>query len=200
MKVLLVGASGTIGSAVHKALMSEHEVITANHHSKSNVKVDLNDHRSIKLMFESVGKLDAIISTAGNGQLLPLHQHSDEDYQSVLHNKLMGQVNLFRYGVEYLNEGGSVTLTSGRAHREPMPGTSSIAMGTAAIEGFVKAASVELEGIRLNVVSPAVVKESLERLGFEMPGAVTAAHTANAYVAALEGGYQGQVLQSSDYV
>ncbi|MBQ4835802.1 short chain dehydrogenase [Pseudoalteromonas luteoviolacea] len=199
MKVLLIGASGTIGSAVHNALLPQHEVITANHSSNSDIKVDLNDHQSIKNMFSKTTKVDAIICTAGNGQLKPLHQHSDEDFTNVLHNKLMGQVNVFRFGVKYLNEGGSVTLTTGRAHREQIPGSSSIAMATAALEGFISAASIESKNIRLNAVSPAPVQESLAKLGFELPNAVSASDTAKAYLDALNGTFHGQIIQTSDY-
>lgn len=200
MKILLIGASGTIGSAVHSALNAQHKIITASRNPNSDIQVDLDDHSSIHQMYERVGKLDAIICTAGNGKLLPLHEHTDEDYQSVLHNKLMGQVNLVRYGLAYLNDGGSITLTTGQAHREPIPNTTNIAIATAGLEGFIKSASIELNNVRLNAVSPAVVKESLELLGFDLPGAVSAANTAKAYVSAVEGNAHGEIIQSSDYV
>ncbi len=200
MTILLIGASGTIGRAVHQALAQHHKVITANYQSDSDLKVDLNDHASIKHLFEQAGKVDAIVCTAGNGQLLPLSQHKDEDFDSILHNKLMGQINLFRYGQPYLSQGGSVTLTTGTASRAPMPGTSSISMATAALEAFVKAASLELTDVRLNAVSPGFVKESMEQFGFDSSQGISAADTAKAYVTAVEGDYHGQVLDTHHFV
>ncbi len=200
MKILLIGSSGIIGSAVYQALAQAHEVITANYQSDSDVKVDLDDHSSIKRMFEQVGKVDAIVSAAGNGQMIPLAQHTDEDFTSILHNKLMGQVNLLRYGQFYLNQGGSVTLTTGTASRTPMPGTSSISMATAALEAFVKAASLELADMRLNAVSPSFVKESMKKFGFDSSHGISAADTAKSYVAAVEGDYHGQVLDTPNFV
>lgn len=199
MKILLIGASGTIGSAVFSALERQHEIITASRSESANVQVNLDNHNSIRNMFEQVGYVDAIICTAGNGQLLPLHQHSDEDYHAVLHNKLMGQVNLVRYGLKNLSQGGSITLTSGRAHRDSIPSTTSIAIATAGLEGFINAAKTELTDVRLNAVSPSVVKESIALLGLELPNAISATDTAKAYVEALEGSAHGSVLQSSDF-
>jgi len=199
-KVLLVGASGMLGRAVAKALDENYEVIKANHTTKADVLVDLESNDSIRSMFDQVGEVDAVISTAGNGIFSPYQKLTDADYNSMLQNKLMGQVNLLRLGQKHLKANGSVTLTSGLASRQPMPGTAGISMVTAALESFVSAASLELDTIRVNVVSPAMVKESMELFGFNGSHGISAADTAKAYVASLEGEMHGQTLDTPDYV
>ena len=157
MKILVIGASGTIGSAVVKALQSDHEIISANYNS-GDVQVDLGNPEAIRAMFDKTGSIDAVISTAGLANFTPLNVLQDSDYQLALTNKLMGQINLVRVGREFINKGGSITLTSGILARQPMPGSASISMVNGALESFALAAALEIERFRLNVVAPAFVK------------------------------------------
>ena len=55
-------------------------------------------------MFQAIGKVDGIVSTAGAARFAPLEKLSDEDFRFSLANKLMGQVNLVRIGIDYLND------------------------------------------------------------------------------------------------
>ena len=119
MKVILVGASGTIGSAVAEALADKHEVISASRNGDD--KIDLSDPRSITAMYETVGKIDAVISTAGSGAFGPLDALTDEDFSFGLGNKLMGQINLVRLGRDYVNDNGVFALTSGILAIQPNP-------------------------------------------------------------------------------
>jgi len=199
MKILLVGASGTIGQAVAKALSNNHEVIAANY-SGGDINVDLGDQNSIAAMFEKVGKVDAIISTAGVANFAPLAELTDADYVLALANKLMGQINLLRLGKSYLNENGSVTLTSGILSRQPMQGSAVISMVNGALESYVKAASLELENIRINAVAPIFVKETMAMMGMDTVGGLSAKETANAYLASVTGTMSGQTLDAPDYV
>ena len=199
MKILLVGASGTIGKAVKTALETDHQIIQANY-KDGDVQVDLGNPASITAMFEQVGKLDAVISTAGLANFGPIHTLSEEDYQLALNNKLLGQINLIRLGQEYINEGGSVTLTSGILSRQPMPGSSVISMANGALESYVKAAALEIENIRLNVVAPIFVKETMSMMGMDTEGGLSAADTAKAYVAAVIGDKHGETLDAPAFV
>ncbi|TKB49941.1 short chain dehydrogenase [Ferrimonas sediminicola] len=199
MKVLLIGASGTIGKGIAARLEGKHEVVSANHKG-GDVSVDLANPESIQAMLAQVGKVDAIISAAGVAAFGPLAEQSDADYALALQNKLMGQVNLVRYGAEYLNDGGSITLTSGVLSRQPFPGTASISMVNGALESFVKAAAMELPKIRLNAVAPVFVKETMEAMGMDSSQGVSALDTAKAYVAALEGQMSGETLDIPDYL
>src|SRR5215469_8626125 len=153
-KIIVFGATGTIGVAVVAALSSNFEIIQVSNR-RGNYRADLADASSVKDVFQNVGKIDGIISVAGSARFAPLEKLSDDDFSFSITNKLMGQVNLARIGVEYLNDKGSITLTSGILAQKPMPGSTAISLVNAGLEGFVRAAALELpRGLRINVVSP----------------------------------------------
>ncbi len=199
MKILLVGASGTIGKAVKENLKAHHEIISANY-ANGDVKVDLGDPESIHTMFKAVGHVDAVISTAGVAAFAGLDDLTDLDYQTALNNKLMGQINLLRIGKASINEGGSITLTSGVLSREPMHGSSVISMANGALESFVKAAALEIDSLRVNVVAPVFVKETMAMMGMDTESGLSANDTAKAYIAAVTGNMHGQTLDAPDYL
>lgn len=194
MRILLVGATGTIGSAVAAALSERHEVISASR-SKSEHKVDLADPGSIRKMYQEVGRVDAVICAAGLAKFGPLASLSEDDFQFCLSNKLMGQVNLVRLGFDSVSDAGSFTLTSGVLAQHPMVGSAAISLVNAGLEGFTRAAALEApRGIRVNVVSPPWVTETLVALGMDTSQGTLAATVAQAYVQALEGSQNGEVI------
>jgi NAD(P)-dependent dehydrogenase (short-subunit alcohol dehydrogenase family) len=195
MRILLVGATGTIGQAVAAALGTRHDVIPASR-DKAHEKVDVSDPDSIRALLKRVGRVDAIVSAAGQAVFKPLGELSDEDFAFSIGNKLMGQVNLARFGLASLADNGSVTLTSGVLAQQPMPGSAAISLVNAGLEGFARAAALEASrGIRVNVVSPPWVTETLQAMGWPpVPGALPAAVVARSYVESVEGKMSGQVL------
>jgi len=199
MKILLIGASGTIGQAVETALSHRHEVISANY-SDGDVSVNLSDQTSITRMFDKIGKVDAIISTAGLASFAPLSELKDADYELALTNKLMGQINLYRVGKGFLNNNASITLTSGILSRQPMQGSAVISMANGALESYVKAAALELDNIRINAVAPIFVKETMAMMGMDTEGGLSAKDTAKAYVASVMGTMSGETLDTPDYI
>lgn len=199
MKIMVIGATGTIGKAVAERLGKENEVIAVGY-SDGDLQVDLGSPLSIEELFEKSGPVDAVISTAGLANFGALNDQTDADYQLALNNKLMGQVNLVRIGKDYINAGGSITLTSGILSRQPMPGSASIAMVNGALESYAKAAALELENLRLNVVAPAFVKETMEMMGMDSTHGIPAADTAKAYEVAVNGQMHGKTLDVPDYL
>lgn len=196
MKILAIGANGVIGKAVTTQLKSQHEVITVGY-SKGDIRVDISDKNSIEALFQQVGEVDAIISMAGNGVMAPLQDMTDEGFNTVLNSKVMGQVNLVRIGLKYLKKGGSITLTSGQAANQPSPGTSAIAMGTAAINAFVRTAALELsQNQRVNAVSPSFVKETMELFGMDSTQGICANDVASYYQACIDGQGSGEVFDA----
>jgi NAD(P)-dependent dehydrogenase (short-subunit alcohol dehydrogenase family) len=195
MRILLVGATGTIGQAVVAALAARHDIIPASR-DKAHEKVDLSDPISIRALLKRVGRVDAIISAAGQAAFKPLAELKDEDFAFSIGNKLMGQVNLARFGLATLAENGSVTLTSGVLAQQPIPGSAAISLVNAGLEGFARAAALEApRGIRVNVVSPPWVAETLQAMGWPpVPGALPAAVVARSYVESVEGRMTGQVI------
>ena len=199
MRIILVGASGTIGREVENILKVSHEVVTASR-SSGTLQVDLADPDSIDAMYQQAGSFDALVCTAGSARFGPLAELSYDDYLFSLKNKLMGQANLVRLGQRYINDNGSFTLTSGVLAREPMPGSSAISMVNAGLEGFVQAAQLELpRGVRVNVVSPVWVYETLKAMGRDPSAGMPAAMVARAYLAAITGKMRGAVLDVMNY-
>ncbi len=199
MKVIVIGATGTIGKEVVNLLSSSHEVIGVAHRS-GDFQVDITSKASIDQLYRAVEPFDALISTAGGGRFARLNELTDEDYMWGLTYKLMGQVNLVRMGQEYIKDGGSFTFTSGAAGRYPIPGSSSISMVNAGLEGFVRAAALEMErGVRINVVSPIFVKETAEAMKLNIPKSMPAAKVALSYKVSIESQRNGEVLDVRDF-
>jgi len=194
MRILVVGATGTIGKEIVTALSDQHEVIGATRKS-TPITVDIASIDSIKKMYAVVGQVDAVISAAGDARFKPFDQLTDEDFEYTLHNKLMGQVNLVRYGFGNVRDGGSFTLTSGVLAQQPMPGSGVISLINAGLEGFTRAAALEApRGIRVNVVSPPWVTETLRSYGMDPSIGLPAATVAKAYVKSATGSQNGAVI------
>ena len=201
MKILLIGSRGTIGKAIAALLSPSHTVIGVNR-SSGEPRVDIADGASVASLFSHVGMVDAVICAAGEARFKPFAELTEEDYAFGLRSKLMGQVNVVREARGWLGKGGSVTLTSGVLAREPMPGSASISMINAAVEGFAQAAGLELgaaTGQRVNVVSPPWVTETVHALGLAIADTLPSATVAKAYRASVEGTMTGQVLDARRY-
>ncbi|HTH83224.1 MAG TPA: short chain dehydrogenase [Mucilaginibacter sp.] len=160
MKIIIVGATGTIGKHVTTALQKDHEIIKAG--SKSgDLQVDISSPVSIENFFKQAGKFDALISASGDAHFGPLHALTDTDFRKGVDSKFMGQVNLVLIGQHYINPKGSFTLTSGSLAIDPIAYGSAVTAINAAIDGFVRSAAFELEnGVRINSVAPDVVEDS----------------------------------------
>lgn len=196
MRILVIGAHGTIGREIVKALSGEHEVIGASR-SGSEISVDITDPNSIVNMYAQVGTVDAVISAAGSGAWKPLDQLTEDDFALSLRYKLMGQVNVVRYGLTNVRDGGSITTTSGVLTHVPMIGGAAISLVNGGLEGFTRAAALEApRGIRVNVVSPPWVTETLIEMGApDMAPSLPAATVAQAYVRSVTGNETGQVIE-----
>jgi NAD(P)-dependent dehydrogenase (short-subunit alcohol dehydrogenase family) len=194
MRIIVIGATGTIGVEVAKALSaSKHEVVGASRNGE--FKVDLEDSASIHAMFIKIPGVDAVMSCAGNAAFRPFVDLTDADYELGLRSKLMGQVTLAQVAKDHLRDGGSITLTTGILAMHPMPGSASVSMVNAGLEGFVRAAALEMpRNLRINAVSPPWVKETMVKLGMDPTSGLASADVAKAYLAAVEGSHQGVIL------
>lgn len=200
MRVVVIGATGTIGQAIVKLLSPHHEIVGVSH-SQGELRVDLASKDAIRKLFQTIGPSDAVISAAGVARFGPLKELSDEDFRLSLENKLMGQVNLVRVGRDYLRDRGSFTLTSGVLSQEPTPGSAAISLVNAGIEAFVRAAALELpRGIRINAVSPVWVTETLKALGRDTAGGMPADQVALAYRESVERNRNGEILDVRQFV
>lgn len=199
MKVVVVGATGTIGRAVVRALSERHEVIEVGR-SHGAHQADITSKDSIQRLFQAVAPFDALVSVTGAAAFKGLAELTDEDFQFSLSNKLMGQVNLVRLGLPHVRDNGSITLTSGVLAQEPMKGTAAISLVNAGLEGFTRAAALEApRGIRVNVVSPPWVQETLDAMGMKGVPGMPAEKVAAAYVESVEGSRTGEVLDARKF-
>jgi NAD(P)-dependent dehydrogenase (short-subunit alcohol dehydrogenase family) len=186
MKILVVGGTGIIGKAVVNMLKEEHEVI-ATGKNNGDYKLDIEDSAAIAKMFQDIKDVDGVILTAGHGNLAPLNMLTDADIDMALNNKLKGSVNLIREGLKHVKEGGFITVTTGAASHTPFPGGSSISIACAGVEAFVKSVEIEKDkDIRVNVVRPAMVTESMELYKLDVPFSISAYDTARVYKAVTE--------------
>ncbi len=195
MKFLVVGSTGLIGSYVAKTLSKHGTVIGVSR--TTQISVDVKDPASIKAMYEKVGKVDAVASCIGKVAFKPITELTYEDYLMGLKDKALGQVELVRAGIEFLNDGGSFTLMTGVLARDPIPAGSVAALANGAIESFTLAAAIDLpRGIRINTVSPNVLVEATSYHA-SFPGfhQVTAQSVADAYVKSILGKQTGQIYK-----
>src|ERR1700740_42870 len=109
MKIIIVGATGTIGKKVTQALEKDHKLIKAA--SKSgDMQIDINSAASIEAFFKKTGPFDALVSTTGAGHFGPLNKMTEKEFRKGIDSKLMGQINLVLIGQHYISAGGSFTL------------------------------------------------------------------------------------------
>lgn len=160
MKIIIVGATGTMGKHLVSALEKENEVIKVGSEG-GDVQVDFTSIESIENMFKQVGSFDALISTAGPSYVGPWKNLSNDTFRIGVEGKMMGQINLVLIGQHYINPKGSFTLITGALTNEPQINFANASAANGAVEGFVRAAAIELgNGIRINAVSPTVIENS----------------------------------------
>ncbi|SIO38493.1 NAD(P)-dependent dehydrogenase, short-chain alcohol dehydrogenase family [Singulisphaera sp. GP187] len=201
-RVLVVGATGTLGRAVAAELGARHEIISAGRTS-GDLRLDLSDAASICDALAQVGKLDAVVSAAGHVEFAPLADFQPAGIGESRHtlgltSKLLGQINLALAARDQLRDGGSITLTTGITFEHPIAGGSSASMVNGALEGFVRSAAIELpRGLRINAVSPNVLVEASPAIRAIFPGfePVPAARAALAFTRSVEGRQTGQVYR-----
>ncbi|MGN6530874.1 MAG: short chain dehydrogenase [Ginsengibacter sp.] len=196
MKIVIVGASGTMGTYLSKAFEKEHEVVRADR-SGPEVQVDITSPQAIEKMYKEIGSFDALICTAGPTYVGPWKNLNEETFRIGVEGKMMGQINLVLIGQHYINPKGSFTLITGALTHEPQKNFANASAANSAVEGFVRAAAIEFEnGIRINAVSPTVIENSPQYFPFfpgEMP--VTMKQLEFGFRKSVFGANTGQVIK-----
>ena len=197
MRILVVGAEGTVGKAAISGFRVGHEIIKAGRKS-GDVKVDIADAASVRAMYEKLGKVDAVVACTGHTHFGPLVTMTPENFISGLNDKLMGMVNLVLLGLTHVNDGGSFTLTSGILSRDPIRAGANAGAVDGAIDGFVMSAAIEMpRGIRINAVSPGLLVDAAQKYDGYFPGhdPVSSRRVGLAYAKSVEGAVTGQVIR-----
>ena len=160
MKIIIVGATGTMGQYLANAFEKDHEVVRVA--SKGgDIQADITSTESIENLFKQTGPFDALISTAGPTYVGPWKNLTDKEFRKGVDGKMMGQINLVLIGQHYIKPKGSFTLISGALTYEPQLNFANASAANGAVEGFVRAAAIELgNGVRINAVSPTVIENS----------------------------------------
>ena len=175
-----------------------HEVIESSR--KVEPKINIDKPESIDAFYENIGELDAVICAAGIANFGSLQELTDQQFQRGIQSKLLGQVNLVRKGIANLAVGGVFVLTSGMLATKPWPKTSAVAMVNAGLEGFTKAAALDLpDNKRICVVSPPLVSETADKMGQDTEPWPKAAEVAKAYLKAIKGDANGEIIYVEGY-
>jgi NAD(P)-dependent dehydrogenase (short-subunit alcohol dehydrogenase family) len=196
MRILVVGAEGTVGKAAVSDLSKRHEIISAGRNS-GTVMVDVTEEASVHAMFKKSGRVDHVIVLTGHTHFGPIAEMTPEMFRKGLNDKLMGQINVALIGMHHVNDGGSITLTSGVTNRDPIRKGANAAAVNGALDDFALSAAIEMpRGIRINVVSPGLLEESAKKYDGFFPGhePVSSARVGIAYTKAVEGAMTGQVI------
>lgn len=172
MKIILIGASGTMGRYLDQAWGGEHDIIRVS--SKGgDIPTDITSPAAIEAMYKQAGPFDALVCTAGPSYVGPWHTLTDETFRQGLEGKLMGQINLVLMGQHHINPAGSFTLITGALAHTPQRHFANASAANGAVDAFVRAAAVELKnGVRINAVSPTVLEDSPQYFPYfpgEMP-------------------------------
>ncbi len=196
MKIIIVGAAGTVGKTAVDALSGRHEIISVGRTS-GDVQMDIEDIDSIRAMYQQVGKVDAVVSAVGHVHFGVVHKMTSEQFMTGINGKVLPQVNLVLEGFDYMNDGGSFTVTSGVTNRDPIRGGSGAAAANGALDGFVIGAAVDMpRGIRINAVSPEVLEACRAQYDGYFRGHVHVSNEAVglAYSKAVEGCLSGRII------
>lgn len=192
-RIAVVGATGTVGSAVATAFEARGDEVVRLSRS-SHPSIDLSDEDTIETCLAALAPLDAIVCAAGDARFGPLPSSPDSVFELGLTGKLMGQVRLTRLGLRHLVPGGAIVLTSGLLAYRFGQGTAPVSMVNAAVETFVRAAALDLDGHRLLAVSPPMLQETAVKMGRRVgPWAAPASLVAEAYLAAVDGSDSGEI-------
>jgi NAD(P)-dependent dehydrogenase (short-subunit alcohol dehydrogenase family) len=180
-RIIVLGGTSGIGLAVAQgAAMDGAQVLMA---SRDDARItqalatlpanaegrvlDLSNAAAIEAFFDATGPFDHLVYTAGESlKLSPLGEGDIASARHFFETRYWGALMAARWGHRQIRPGGSIVFTSGVAGARPGPGWSVAASICGAMEGLTRALAVELAPIRVNIVSPGVVKTPLWR---EMP-------------------------------
>ncbi len=198
MKIVLIGASGTLGQQVKVTLSTAgHEVVKIGRKS-GDVQADFADPKGLAEIYKKLKPFDAVAIAAGDVAFGALPAITREQWQFSFNNKLLAQISAVQQALSYINDGGSFTLVGGLLSEEPIQMGAAASTVNRALEGFVIAAAIELpRGLRINLVSPSLIEESIPQFGALAPGVipVPAARVAQAYKRSILGAHTGQIYK-----
>jgi NAD(P)-dependent dehydrogenase (short-subunit alcohol dehydrogenase family) len=164
--VVVIGGSSGIGAAVAKAAAAHGaQVVLAGRRVSSGVEngvrsepVDVTDSASLQRLFEAVGRFNHLVYTAGPSVRAKNLIDTDlDEAQDNFNVKLWGSLRAIQLALPFLDEHGSISLTSGQLGRKFAPGQFIKTGINAATEALGKQLAKELAPRRVNVICPGVI-------------------------------------------
>jgi NAD(P)-dependent dehydrogenase (short-subunit alcohol dehydrogenase family) len=184
-KALIIGSTGTIGSAVLKAFADAGYDVTGASRNTSPA-IDIEDPVSVEKFFIPGRSYDAIICAAGNASFGALELLNEESFRNSFNSKLTGQIRIVQNGLPVLNPHGVIMLTGGMFAFEPWPETSAIAAVNCGLEGFVRAVTKEIENLtdnkKVRIIHPPLVAETARMMNMDPAPWPFAADIASVYL------------------
>ena len=169
-KIIVVGATGKLGRVVVEGLWKDYEVIRAGR-SGPDLKIDAFDFESVSDILASVGPFDGLVSCIGGTPFKTFEELTMDDFAAGLSTKCFSQLNLAKAAIPFLSENGSITLTSGIIGDEPIIAGSCAAAANGALNMCVSTLAAEYAGkLRINVVSPSIIENSVDHYGMLFDG------------------------------
>jgi len=175
-KVVILGGSSGLGLATAKAAAAEgaHVIIVSSHAARLQnavseltgsgfgMQADLSDEASVERLFDEIGTLDHLVFTAGESLLLSKIADTEvATARAFFDLRYWGAFTAVKYAAPRIKAGGSIVLTGGIVSARPNAGWSIGASICAAMDGFTRAMAVELAPVRVNLVSPGVIRTNL---------------------------------------
>jgi NAD(P)-dependent dehydrogenase (short-subunit alcohol dehydrogenase family) len=175
-RVIILGGSSGLGLATAIAAAEEgaEVVIVSGNQQRINDAlaklpqgteghaVDLSNEQLIKGFFQTAGSFDHLVYTAGENLVLKdIAGTNIEDARKFFNLRYWGAFAAVKYAAPHIRKGGSINLTGGIASPRPNAGWAVAASICGAMEGFTRAMAVELAPIRVNQVSPGVIRTNL---------------------------------------
>src|SRR6267154_747549 len=175
-RVVILGGSSGIGLAVAEQAASQGANIVIASSNPERVQqaigslggdaqghtLDLSDEQAVEALFTKIGAFDHLIFTAGDS--LGLHDLAATDLKQArraFELRYWAALAAVKYGSKNIRKGGSIVLTTGVAGQRPHKGWVIAASVCGTIEALTRALALELAPIRVNAVSPGVVRTNL---------------------------------------
>ncbi|MDR6565022.1 MULTISPECIES: SDR family oxidoreductase [unclassified Arcicella] len=175
-KVVIIGGSSGIGLATAKAVSLKGGLVIIVSSNQQRIDkalqelptesigytVDVTNEMQVRNLFDRIGAFDHLVFTAGESLILgDVADTTLEMARNYFNIRYWGAFTAVKYATPFINITGSIVLTSGIASNRPNKGWALGASICAAMEGFTRAMALELAPIRVNIVSPGVVKTEL---------------------------------------
>lgn len=175
-RVVILGGSSGIGLAVAEEAASQGAKVVIVSSNPERVQeaiqsiggealgqaVDLSEERAVENFFRELGAFDHLVFTAGDSlQLHELASLNLKQARRAFELRYWSALAAVKYGSPQIRTGGSVVLTTGIAGQRPQSGWLIAASVCGSIEALTRALAIELAPIRVNAVSPGVVRTNL---------------------------------------